>query len=702
MRRTTTLLLLASLVLVLPALALQPPRQQAAPQAAGQQALPAQVQQAERRIALVIGNAAYPNAPLKNPVNDARDMAATLRSLGFEVIARENASLAQMEGAVNEFWGRLKKGGSGLFYFAGHGLQVNGRNYLVPVDARLEAEQDAKYKCMDAGLVLGRMENAGNELNIIILDACRNNPFARSWRSADVGLAKMDAPRGSIIAYATAPDSVAADGAGKNGLYTEKLLRAMRAPGQPVEQMFKRVRDEVMRDTKDKQVPWESTSLRGDFYFTPGSGAPAAPVAALPPVALPSPPTPSAPAQLALDPAANETPKAALSPLSDLKQRLAGKYAEAGADTGKKGLIFDFALKGDDLIGTPSGWTGRAVTPVGISEVRVSENTLAFRFTYKKGLFGIAGTTYTDYACDLSGGLDVIPMTYMAESGSTGKARLIRLQGTGPKPLQQAQAASPKQAPPPAAEHKADEHRAGEHKVGDTWRDPVTGMEFVWVPGGTFEMGCGPWSDSCDSMNTPAHSVRLSGFWLGKYEVTQGQWQKAMGSNPSRFKKGDNYPVEMVSWQDAKGFGAKMSSLGSFKFRLPTEAEWEYAARSGGREEEFAGSEEVDMVAWYEDNSGGSSHAVGTKAPNGLGLYDMSGNVGEWIEDVFRYYTASPQENPVFRKGASATVAGTDIPARLDRGGSWLSRPGGSATYHRVPCGPAPYSHTGLRLVRVP
>jgi len=221
-----------------------------------------------RRVALVIGNSAYPTAPLKNPVNDARDMAATLKSLGFEVILRENAGLAQMEGAVDEFWGMLKKGGAGLFYFAGHGLQVQGKNYLVPVDAKLSAEQDARYKCMDAGLVLGRMEDAGNGLNLVILDACRNNPFARSWRSAAEGLAKMDAPRGSIIAYATAPDSVAADGQGRNGVYTEKLLRAMRQPGQPVELVFKRVRDEVMRATADKQVPWESTSLRGDFYFT--------------------------------------------------------------------------------------------------------------------------------------------------------------------------------------------------------------------------------------------------------------------------------------------------------------------------------------------------------------------------------------------------------------------------------------------------
>ncbi|MHC1700096.1 MAG: caspase family protein [Humidesulfovibrio sp.] len=220
-----------------------------------------------RRVALVIGNGAYPSAPLRNPVNDARDMAATLRGLGFEVILRENASLRQMEDAVDELWKRLKAGGAGLFFFAGHGLQVAGRNYLVPVDARLAAEQDVKYRCMDAGLVLGRMENAGNQLNIVILDACRNNPYSRNFRSVNEGLAKMDAPRGSIVAYATAPDSVAADGAGKNGVYTGQLLKHMRTPGLPIEEMFKRVRIGVLGETQEKQVPWEASSLTGDFSF---------------------------------------------------------------------------------------------------------------------------------------------------------------------------------------------------------------------------------------------------------------------------------------------------------------------------------------------------------------------------------------------------------------------------------------------------
>ncbi len=237
-----------------------PPVQQQAPQIA--QAMPAM-----RRVALVIGNGAYPGAPLKNPVNDARDMAAALRAVGFEVILRENASLRQMEEGVDLLWQRLRGGGAGLFFFAGHGLQVAGRNYLVPVDARLAAEQDVKYRCMDAGLVLGRMENAGNGLNIVILDACRNNPYARSWRSMNEGLAKMDAPKGSIIAYATAPDSVAADGSGRNGIYTGELLRPLRTPGLGIEEMFKRVRIGVLRDTGDKQVPWESSSLTGHFSF---------------------------------------------------------------------------------------------------------------------------------------------------------------------------------------------------------------------------------------------------------------------------------------------------------------------------------------------------------------------------------------------------------------------------------------------------
>ncbi len=238
---------------------------------------------AERRVALVIGNGAYKDAPLRNPVNDARDMSRELTKLGFEVLLRENASLRQMEDALDQFWANIRQGGTGLFFFAGHGLQVKGVNYLVPVDARILVEQDVRSACLDANKVLGRMENAGNGLNIILLDACRNNPFARSWRSAEAGLAKMDAPTGTLIGYATAPDSVASDGEGKNGVYTKHLLEQMRVPGQGIETMLKRVRVGVLQDSGRRQTPWESSSLTGDFYFNQ-QGAPAGQAAPLPPL----------------------------------------------------------------------------------------------------------------------------------------------------------------------------------------------------------------------------------------------------------------------------------------------------------------------------------------------------------------------------------------------------------------------------------
>ena len=221
-----------------------------------------------RRVALVIGNGAYKEAPLRNPSNDARDIAASLRSLGFEVILRQDADLKSMERAIDDFYNSLKKGGTGLFYFAGHGIQVGGINYLVPVGARIASESDVRYQAVDAGRVLGKMEDAGNGLNLVILDACRNNPFARSFRSAaGMGLAKMDAPTGSFIAYATAPGSVAADGSGKNGVYTKHLLLNVNTPGLSVEELFKRVRLGVVAETGKKQVPWEASSLTGSFSF---------------------------------------------------------------------------------------------------------------------------------------------------------------------------------------------------------------------------------------------------------------------------------------------------------------------------------------------------------------------------------------------------------------------------------------------------
>ncbi len=247
----------------------------------------------ERRVALVIGNAKYKEAPLSNPVNDARDVAAALQRTGFEVIMAIDATQKEMNRAIAKFGDRLTAESVALFYYAGHGMQVRGKNYLIPIDAEIKSESSVRVESVDVDGVLDQLSTS--DLNVVILDACRNNPFERrANRSVGAaGLAQMEAPKGSLIAYATAPGRTAADGEGRNGLYTQALLKYIQEPGLTIEQVFKNVRREVARATRDGQIPWESSSMTGDFYFIPGSRptgvAGSQPVAVVPSQKAPSP-----------------------------------------------------------------------------------------------------------------------------------------------------------------------------------------------------------------------------------------------------------------------------------------------------------------------------------------------------------------------------------------------------------------------------
>jgi formylglycine-generating enzyme len=211
----------------------------------------------------------------------------------------------------------------------------------------------------------------------------------------------------------------------------------------------------------------------------------------------------------------------------------------------------------------------------------------------------------------------------------------------------------------------------------DEWNDSITGMAFVFVKGGCFEMG-DTFGDGSKN-EKPVHEVCIDDFYLGKYEVTQGQWEDVMGSNPSKFKSGDNYPVERVSWDDVQEFIKKLNNKTGKKYRLPTEAEWEYAARSGGKREKYAGTSsnsELGSYAWYDNNSKSKTHSVGQKEPNGLGFYDMTGNVWEWSQDIYskKAYKEHQGNNPIYTKNR---------PHRVLRGGSWRSKPGGLRACNR-------------------
>src|SRR5712691_3391855 len=477
--------------------------------------VPAVTAAAPGRTALVIGNAAYSEdiGSLKNPGNDATDMAATLRQLGFVVTLVKDATHQRMAEAVEDFSRQLRPGSVGVFYYAGHGAQVGGRNYLIPLGARLTTEAVVPYQAVAAEEVLARMDAAGQNksLNIIILDACRNAPFMRGWRSPLRGLAPMQATGGSLVAYATSPGAVAQDGTGRNGTYTRHLLRFMTEPNLPVELMFKQVRSAVEQETNGQQIPWELSSLRENFTFNPvAGGTTSTPVVSMPAVATPPaspPPSPSGGTQVAV-----------------------GVYPQSPA---------------------------------------------------------------------------------------------------APKTL----------------------HNS-------------IGMEFVLIPAGTFQMG----SNDSDTHNDekPVHTVRITQpFYLGKYEVTQGQWQAVMGNNPSFFKGDPNRPVEEVSWNDVQEFIRRLHSReGGATYRLPTEAEWEYAARAGTTTRWSFGDEasRLGRYAWHEGNAGGQTHPVGQLQPNPWGLYDMHGNVWEWVQDWYGSYTSGTAVDP------AGPSWGWD---RVRRGGSW-------------------------------
>lgn len=236
----------------------------------------------DKRVALLVGNNAYPQAPLRNAVNDSRDLGAALRTLGFEVTVRENLSRRELIETLRAFGDSIQGAEAALFFYAGHALQFKDRNFLLPIDAEVLAEDDIALFGLDLAVVFDRMERARTRRNLIILDACRNNPFEGTFKLAAQGLAQASAPSGTLIAYATAPGSVASDGAfDRNGVYTKHILKQIGVPEQPVEIMFKRVREGVEKETKFRQTPWDASSLRGDFVFASGSraAAPAAPTA---------------------------------------------------------------------------------------------------------------------------------------------------------------------------------------------------------------------------------------------------------------------------------------------------------------------------------------------------------------------------------------------------------------------------------------
>jgi len=640
---------------------------------------------AERRVALIIGNGAYKHAPLINPANDAGDMADAFRDLGFEVIEKINANKREMVNTVNIFGQKLKRSDVGIFFYAGHAMQINGRNYLIPIKARVASESDVEFEAFDAARVLGKMHEAENRLNIIILDACRDNPFSRSFRTDKKGLAQMDAPIGSILVYATAPGSVAADGKGRNGVFTKHLLKNLKRPDLTVQEVFTEAGLGVLNETGRKQVPWVSTTPIPRYYLAGGS------------VTVQKPSEPKTASFISVE-----------SNVSGATVFLDGRMV------GKTPLPDTPATSGEHIVRVEMG----------------GYEPYSKRVRFRKGR-SMDLTVYLDKAVSTKGALfvetepenakirilNISPKFYPGIELSPGKYH-VEVAAAGYKTKEMWVTIE-------AGEDKSLDIRLEKlvslgPKVGDVWQDPVTGMGFVWVPGGCFNMGSPQSESDRGSAEGPVHEVCVDGFWMGKYEVTNEQYRKyKSGHNSKDYKgrslNGGNRPAVNVNWNDATAFSKWLTRQNNnrYEFRLPTEAEWEYAGRAGTTAARYWGedsddacqyanvhdqtSKRINKFKWQHHNCDDGyavTAPVGSFQPNAFGLYDMLGNVWEWCEDIYskNAYSKHQRSNPIYTEGGSF---------RVIRGGSWVNLPGYVRSAFRGNYTPDFRVHSiGVRLVR--
>ncbi len=630
----------------------------------------------ESRVALVIGNADYKISALKNPLHDAQDISKALRESGFDVTLKQNINQEQMDDAIREFGEKIgSSGGVGLFYYAGHGVQVGDANYLIPVGAKIEAAKDLKYKAVNANTVLDEMQLAGNGLNIVILDACRNNPYASQFRSTTRGLVKMDGPRGSILAYSTSPGSVAEDGEDRNGIYTKHLLAAMQNKNMPIEQVFKQVRIAVSKETSGKQLPWESSSLTGDFYFKTEGDTKPTQLASIAPANYNHTAAVPVPADQPYD-QITALLNAAEKDLAAM--RLTTPANENAYDKYKQVLLLDndnqAAIEGQLKI--TKRYLALVNKAVANQDIKQAKRYLsrARSLNPEPGLIQSAAEK-----------VKALSITQQeSDSPETSPAAPVKMAMISP------------QAGTPAKVFSA-------KTIVDTLKSGGKGPEMVSIPGGKFKMGDKHYGKANEQ---PVRWVRISKpFAIGKNEVTVAQYAKFAKSSARKMPKGNgpdkmNHPVVNVSWEDAIAYTRWLSAQSGHQYRLPTEAEWEYSARAGSDAAYWwgnqIGSNQANCKTCGSQWDGVSTAPVGSFAKNPFGLYDTVGNVWEWTQDCYSDSYANAASD------ASAWLSGP-CDRRVLRGGAWNYNAQRVRSSTRSSTWPdSQYQHLGFRVVREP
>lgn len=698
---------------------------------------------AAERLALVIGNGDYEQAPLRNPANDAQDVAVKLEQYGFEVTLLLDEGQRTMEQEIRRFTTSLHEDTVGLFYFAGHGIQVGGENYLIPVDADIVIEEDVRYEGVELGRIIDGMRYGPGRLNLVILDACRNNPYSRRFRSAERGLAKSSPARGTMIMYATEPGNVAADGSDRNGIFTGALLETIDEDDSAgIESLFKRTSVKVNDLTNGVQAPWSEGIIYGDFAF-----AEKTPIDNVEPVTNDAADSTSSKdnpdngnIELAELPASNidalmwqsaerydnlaayrayveafpggifvklaevrinqleeqqseqlqaqeqssqeqaaEAEKQQIE-LAEEQQRIAREEQlalleqqqlaseNAQNDNQSEKPLAD-PVSEDSLPGLAERVKARPNNKVEQSILLESQKVAEDqrRINLLKQTEDAIGMDNSDRVrVQLT--LNSMDLDVGAADGRWGpRTRAGIKQWQAENEIEDSGYLNQSSYKILLAEIPQDLQ-----KTTETFSyEP----EMVLIPGGSFTMG----NNRGARNQRPARTVGVASFEMSRFEITFAQFEEFARAERSPapddhdWGRG-NRPVIMVTWEEAQAYTAWLSRVTGKAYRLPTEAEWEYAARAGSDTAYSFGdsSKEICKYANSDDVSCDSykfTAPVGSFKANAFGLYDMHGNVGEWVEDCWHAnYKGAPNT-------ARAWIDNGRCGTRVMRGGSWSNSP---------------------------
>ena len=645
---------------------------------------------AGERVALVIGNAQYAHAPkLNNPLNDARDIGAAFDRMGFTVTRVENADRTAMWRSLREFSRAAAASDTAVVFYAGHGIEVDQRNFLVPVDARLASDWDVEREAVPLDLLMRAVESA-KRLRVVILDACRDNPFSESMQRAGTtrsfgrGLAPVEPSGGTLVAYAAKGGTPAADGEGLNSPYSAALLRYLEEPGLDVGKMFRKVHDAVLASTGGVQEPFVYGALSGeDTYLGPPPGVISAATSAGAPAAGESPSDDATNGRLeaerlAVERTFWESIKNSDNPADFLayKETFPGGTYEALADNRLNRLSGSPESSGGQVAAipaTPEQATPPASSaePSSVPAVEAAELALGLKRPEQRRIqSGLASL-----------GFDPGPEDGMFGKQTRAAIRQMQasrgMEATGFLDVELAKELLA------AAEAEV----AKRQRPGSVFRDCLECPEMVAVSAGSFRMGSPASEWLRDNDEGPVHRVTIPhAFAVGKYEVTFAEWDACVsGGGCGGYRPDDkgwgrgSQPVINVSWKDAQAYVEWLSHRTDGRYRLLSESEWEYAARAGTTGPFHFGPRISTDQANYDGNFtyNGSQEGVNRKRTlpvgrfpaNGFGLHDVHGNVWEWVADCWYGSYAGALAD------GSARTMGGDCSARMVRGGSWFNSP---------------------------